>query len=240
MSEVDLAPPETENLEKRLAACRLFRGVDPAFVASLTRVSSIARFKQGDRIWERGERARYFHQVLSGVMELRRQTADHEATLVALFGPGECPGVPVALEQSKLVASAYASTSLVEILRVPIGPVQERLETDIMLSRSLNRALLDHCRLLHSKIDVLTAGPVHQRIAVFFLNLNDRFGDESEDGTHRIPFGLSRQLVASYVNARVETVIRTITSWKREGLVTLERDCVVIQQLEALRAHASD
>ena len=84
-------------------------------------------------------------------------------------------------------------------------------------------------------IDVLTAGPVHQRMAVFFLNLTDRFGDEREDGTHRIPFGLPRQLVASYVNARVETVIRTITSWRREGLLHMEREHVVIDRIDALR-----
>lgn len=235
MSDVDHTHSESELLGKRLTACRLLRGVDPAFVATLSKVSSIARFKQGDRIWAHSDRARFFHQVLSGVMELRRATAAHEATLVALFGPGECPGVPVALEQSQLVASAYASTATVEILRIPVEPVIARLETDIVLARSIHRALLDHCRLLHSKIDVLTAGPVHQRVAVFFLNLNDRFGDEREDGTHLIPFGLSRQLVASYVNARVETVIRTITSWRREGLVHMEREHVVIDQIAALR-----
>ena len=109
------------------------------------------------------------------------------------------------------------------------------MERDPRIAMAINRALLAQMRLLHGKIDVMTAGTVPQRLALFLLNLADRFGDELESGETVIPFALSRQQVATYVNARVETVIRALSVWRKSGLVELRRDQIVLPDPEALR-----
>ena len=89
-----------------------------------------------------------------------------------------------------------------------------------MLVRDLSR---QRCaRLLHGKIDVMVAGTVARRLALFLLNLVDRFGDELEGGDTVIPFGLSRQQITTYIDARVETVIRALSVWKKSGVVTIQ------------------
>lgn len=236
MSE-DLRTDEThrEHMARRVKAMRLLRGCEEGIVREISLGASIHHVKRGERFWSRGEPAEHFYQVLRGVLELRRATASHEPTLVAFFGPGECPAVPVVLERKRFIADSFATTPDLEVLQVPAAPILERMPKDPLLANALVRALLDHARLLHSKIDVLTAGPVPDRIATFLLDLAERFGDEREDGSMAIPLALSRDQVASYVDARVETVIRCLSAWRRQGLLVLEADATVIPSVDALR-----
>ena len=225
----DLRTDEThrEQMARRVKSMRLLRGCDEAFVREIAQGASIHRVR-------RGEPAEHFYQVVRGVLELRRATASHEPTLVAFFGPGECPAVPVALERKRFIADSFATTAELEVLAIPSAPILERIPSDAALTSALNRALLDHARLLHAKIDVLTAGPVPDRIATFLLDLAERFGDEREDGSVSIPLALSRDQVASYVDARVETVIRCFSAWRRQGLLALESEATVLPSVDAL------
>jgi CRP-like cAMP-binding protein len=52
------------------------------------------------------------------------------------------------------------------------------------------------------------------------MELGERFGDEMEDGSTLIPLRLTRAELAALVGTTVETTIRTLSRWSREGLVT--------------------
>lgn len=223
-------------LLKALSTSRLFRGLDRAFIETLVPSASIYRLAQGDCLWRRGGRAEHFHTVLRGILDLQRAPTGGESTLIALFGPGESPGIPVTLEQRAFIADARATTPVVEVLRVRAEPILAALPKDPALSAAMVRAVLDHCALIHSKVDVLVAGTISRRVASFMLNLADRFGDEALDGTTFVPLALSRAQYATYVGARVETVIRVCSAWQKEGLLTTQKDGFTIRSLDELRA----
>lgn len=224
-----------ESLARSIASSRLFRALDPALITALAPHASIVRLHQGERLWERNTEAEHFHVVLRGVLELQRRCSRPEPTLIALFGPGESPAIPATLERRPFLADAYASTREAEVLRVRSGPVLDALPTSAPLALAMNRALLEHCRLLHSKIDVLAAGTVPRRLAAFFLDLAERFGDEHDEGQHLVPLALSRLQIATYVDARVETVIRCCSAWQKAGILETTRDGFVIASLDELR-----
>jgi CRP-like cAMP-binding protein len=226
--------PDRARVFTVLGASRLLRGVDEPFVRALAERSTFARYTRGERVWMRGSPAEQFCLVTRGVLELRRAAPQCDPTLIALFGPGEIPAVPVTLERKRTIADAFATTDALELLRVPAEPILERLPRDLALAGAMQRLLLHHARLLHAKIDVLTAGTVPRRLAVFLLDLAERFGDEREDGSTVIPLDLSRAQIASYVDARVETVIRCFSAWRREGLLVIEPDATVIPSTSAL------
>ena len=226
---------DRDSLLRILVGARLFRGVDSEVVRTLVPHASVHRLTRGEQLWRHETAAEHLHVIVRGVLELQRITPSNESTLVALFGPGESPGMPVALEERPYIADALAATSTVDVLRVRARPVLELLATNATLAQGVTRALLDHCRLIHAKLDVLSSGTVPKRLAACLLDLNERFGDEQEDGSDSIPFVLSRHQLATYVCARVETVIRTMSSWQRDGLVITKKDGFVIPSPDALR-----
>ncbi|UJR84120.1 Crp/Fnr family transcriptional regulator [Sandaracinus amylolyticus] len=223
-------------LLRTLATSRLFRTLDASLLATIVPHASLHRLQQGECLWRRGTPAEHFHVVLRGVLELQRAANGPDSTLIALFGPGESPAIPATLERRSFVADAFAATASLEILRVRAAPILELVQSEVHLALATNRALLDHCALLHAKIDVLAAGAVHRRVAAFMLDLVERFGDEGLDGKTYVPLALSRAHVATYVGARVETVIRTFSQWQRDGLVATTKDGFVIRSTDELRA----
>lgn len=169
------------------------------------------------------------------MIALRRPVSEEETTLLALFGPGESPGLPPALRRNTYDADAVAAAPRVDVVRICAAPVLELLANDAVLINAVNRALLEHVRLLHQKIEVLTIGSVARRIASFLLNLADRFGDKNEHGHTLIRVQLSRAQMAAYVDARAETVIRTMTTWRRQGLLETTQGGIVIYRPDELR-----
>lgn len=226
---------DRDTLARTLTGARLFRAVDPELVRTFVPHASVHRLKHGEQFWQRGTMAEHFHVVLRGVLELQRVALGSDSTLVALFGPGESPAIPVTLEQRPYIADSFAATATLEVLRVRARPVLDLLPVNAQLANAINRALLDHCRLIHSKVDVLAAGTVSRRVAACLLDLTDRFGDEQEDGSHAVPFLLSRHQLATYVCARVETVIRVMSSWQKQGIVLTQKDGFVIPSITRLR-----
>ena len=221
---------------RALSTSRLFRGVDRAFLETLAPSASIYRLEQGNCLWRRGTRAEHFHVIIRGILELQRAATGPESTLVALFGPGESPAIPVTLERRPFIADALATTPVLEVLRVRAEPILAALPHDADLGVAMTRALLDHCKLIHSKVDVLVAGTVPRRLAAFMLDLAERFGDEGLDGTTFVPLALSRAQYAAYVAARVETVIRVCSAWQKSGLLTSAKDGFTLRSLDELRA----
>ena len=233
MTRLEVHVPR-DTLLRTLSTSRLFRGLDPAFLATLVPHTSIVRLEHGELLWRRGTPAEHFHVVLRGVLELQRAATGTESTLIALFGPGESPAIPVTLERRPFIADSFAATPALEVLRVRAAPILDAMPNDARLAMAMNRALLDHCALLHSKIDVLAAGAVPRRVAAFMLDLAERFGDEGLDGQTYVPLALSRNHVATYVGARVETVIRVFSQWQKEKLVLTTKDGFVIRSLDEL------
>ncbi len=222
-------------LVRTLLSTRLFRDLDPALAATFASHAAVVHLERGERLWSHGTPAEYFHVILRGVLELRGRNASADTTLIALFGPGQSPAIPATLERRTFIADAHASTREVDVLRVRAAGVLAALPTNASLALAMSGALLEHCRLLHSKIDVLSAGTVPRRLAAFFLDLLERFGDEHEDGMHHAPLALSRHQIATYVDARVETVIRCCSAWQKAGILETSRDGFVISSPDRLR-----
>lgn len=225
-------------LRRHMRGCRLFSGLEDRELEELGRSCLLTTLGRGDKLWRRGEPALRFHYIVSGLIEIQRPTPSAETTLMAFFGPTECPGAPVVLEQRSYGAEAVIASPQAVILSIDAATMCARMQGDPRLANAMNRALLGQVRLLHGKIDVMAGGTVARRLALFLLGLAERFGDEHVGGDAEIPFGLSRQQIASYIDARVETVIRALSVWKREGVVEVQRDRIVLPDLVALRRAA--
>ncbi len=221
-------------LLSRMRTCDLFAELTDAELVSLEPHCRLISLKRGDHLWRCGAEARHIHYIISGLVEVRRPTPATEMTLMAFFGPKECPGMPVVLESRRYGADALISSSQARLLTIEAAVMLELMQRDARAANAMTRLLLSQVRLLHGKIDVMAAGTVARRLAVFFLNLAGRFGDELDGGEVVIPITLTRTQVATYIDARVETVIRTLSAWKKGGTLTLLRDRIELHDVKAL------
>jgi CRP/FNR family transcriptional regulator len=77
-------------------------------------------------------------------------------------------------------------------------------------------------------------GSVEYRAARLFSTLAQRAG-QRRDGGIFVPLHLSRQEIAELVGTTVESAIRLMSRWQKEGVVETEPEGFLIRRIESLR-----
>ncbi len=222
-------------IERALRASHLFGPVDPGLLAPLAKAAVRRQFTRGTALWHAGEPATSFTVITRGLVEIVRHAADGSDTILAIFGPRESIGDMAALHQAPYPADAIPLTQEVEVLVIPASLVIDAMRSHPEVATAVNASLVEHTQALQEKIRIMTAGAIPKRLATLFLHLVGRFGDELEDGSVLVPVALSRGELARVVGATVETTIRTMSRWGKQGLVETTPTGFVIRDAKALR-----
>lgn len=222
-----------------LRATGPFRELRSEWIERLAMHCTRRELRAGDYVWRRGESASSFIMVEQGLVAVQRGTAEGENVLVALFGPGDTLCVVPALQHMRFPADAVTVTEA-RVLVVGAAPVLGALGEDAALATALNRALLDHTSSLRNKIDIVSAGTVPRRVAVLLLHLAKRFGRPSDDGSVEIHPAVTREQIGQLVNARTETVIRTMSRWAKAGWIQGAAPTLRLLRMDMLRRIARD
>ncbi len=223
-----------------LRCARLFRGLDSKLVESLARVAYTLSVREGEHLWRAGQKAEAFTVIQRGLVHIERSVAGKEPAILGIFGPHESVGDAAALTRGTYPADALAVSAEARLIRVPAEVMLHAMDEQPTLARAVQRALLDHTKMLTAKIDIVSAGSVNARLATLLLHLSERFGDEQEDGVMRIPIALSRVALSRLISARVETVIRALSAMRREGVLREDPEGFEIVSQEAMRKKAED
>jgi CRP-like cAMP-binding protein len=80
---------------------------------------------------------------------------------------------------------------------------------------------------LTRRIPEVAGGRVETRLAHLFLKLADKVGRPDGRGTF-IPMALSRQDLADLTGTTIETCIRIMSRWGKEGSVITEKDGFIV------------
>ena len=118
-------------------------------------------------------------------------------------------------------------------LRVPKTAFYTLLESRPSMVRGLLMALTHRLVLLTNRLAERTGGRVETRFARLFLELSADVGKPRESGVF-IPMPLSRQELADLLGTTVETSIRIMSRWGKNGIVQTEKDGFLVADVEAL------
>ncbi len=185
----------------------------------LVREATIQRLHRGEPIWRTGERALSFVVVGHGLVKVVLPSTGSRDLVMGLYGPGETVGDGHALDATQYPAEALALTDPVIVVRIPRETVLVALEQSGAASLVLAREMGKRTALANRRISLFSAS-AEERLASTIIDLGERFGDELEDGSTLIPLRLTRAELAALVGTTVETTIRTLSRWSREGLVS--------------------
>lgn len=183
-------------------------------------------FSQGQSIVREGEFPHFIYQVISGNVHLSRSHEYGRDYIIAELGPGEIFGIPTILERAPFHYTAKAINE-VSCQMLPTKALLDLINTDRSVTEALMRLLagrlVEHSeRLVHQAYD-----SVRRRTALVVCDLYEKY-----DGS---PLELSRDELAQMVGSTKESVIRALSDFKREGLLTTEGKTIRVQEVVALR-----
>lgn len=187
-------------------------------------------------VFREGDAPRWFYLVRSGHVKIVRHAKTGKDVVLELLGPGEIFGGVAVIEKRPYPASAQATEPTV-VVKIPADPMIALAERHPAFIKEMALMIGRRLRAAHDSVTSLAADPVEARLAATLLRLATREGTTSDRGV-TLPFHLTRQSLADMTGTTVETAIRIVSRWLRDGLLEEDGDRLVLADQEALRARA--
>ncbi len=199
--------------------------------AALDPICELKAYEKGAVLFEEGAPALFIQFVFVGRVKIVKAAPDRDLIL-EILGPGEPVGAVAVFEQRPYPASAIALEPSGTIA-IPEREFFRLVEKRPEITRRLLAGLTMRLMALNRRLADMT-GSVEYRAARLFSTLAERAGREHADGIF-VPIHLSRQEIADLAGTTIETAIRIMSRWQKEGLVETEKDGFLIRQIAALR-----
>ena len=216
-----------------LASGLLFRSLPPADLARLAERLVPRTYPRGEVVFHRDDPAGALHFIREGQVKIVLTTEGGKETLLALFGAGECFGEIAALDGGARSATAVAV---------------ERTETLALLRDDLIAFLREHpdfaldvisllamrLRRLDERLEDAYFLDLDGRLARCLLDLAEQSGERAQDGV-RVRMPLSQTDLAAMLGSTRVSVNRLLGAYQDAGIIAVERDAIVIKDVEGVR-----
>jgi CRP-like cAMP-binding protein len=228
----DMPSDERPTIDRVIKSSKLLGAITDEQRATLAESARMSHAEKGEVIWLSGEEVDFFGLVGSGFVKMVRSTGAGSDVALEIMGPGQIFGMLGTVEGSGCPLTAVAVTDL-WYLRIPKGafiPVYQRSDglKDQLIRRSAVR--------IHSTNDLMarmSRGRVEERIAAILFILADSYG-ERKDGTLKLTVPLTRQDISEMAGTTVESTIRTLSKWQKDGYVSTNQHYISILDEAAL------
>ena len=222
-------------IEGLLRSCALFSRLTPDDRRKVAEISVAHRYAKGEGVFAEGDPSELMFTVVSGRVKVVKAIPGGKELILEILGPGDPLGAVAAYESRPYPASAIALEDAVCIASRR-GAFMGLLETCPSLVRGLLGGFSLRVIELGKRMSEITGSRVEARFAQLFLKLADRLGRPRGTGIF-LPLVLSRQDLADLAGTTMETSIRVMSRWGKEGVVHTEPEGFLIpgrDELESL------
>ncbi len=190
-------------------------------------------YKKGEIIYHQGANPAGLYCVHDGKVKLSSISNDGKSTIISISSPGEL------FAHKNVFNNQVYQTSAIAIEESKVCFIEKKFFFDLLqeepsVSLQLVSQMAKEMGAAVKSISDLTQKTVRARFATFLVDACKNFGKEI-DGKTYLDIKLTREELASIVGGATETVIRLISDFKDEGLITQEGKTIVILDLDALK-----
>ena len=179
---------------------------------ALEQIGARRRFARDDEIYAEGDSADCWFKVIAGTVRVCKLMADGRRQIAEFFFSGECFGLD---DHSERLFSAEAVGDVI-VMRFPRAATQRLIgETPDLARQMCNMTLRS---LAHAQTRMLLLGRMNasERVASFLLELAER-----RDSQRNLDMPMSRNDIADYLGLTIETVCRTLSLFKHDGMIAI-------------------
>ena len=227
-----------DDIEAVLRATPVFQKLSPADRRNVAEVAAVRRYKRGQIIFEQGSPADAFYTIAAGRVKIFRMLPAGKDVILEVFGAGDPVGALAAYDGRPFPASAAALEDTTCVV-IPRAVFFRLLEEHPSLVRGLMLGLTHRLVELTNRVTELSGARIEPRLARLFLKLAAERGRDERGGVF-VPLALSRQELADMTGTTIETAIRIMSRWGRQGVVRTEKDGFVVLDRDALESAAAE
>ena len=227
------------NASDLLAKSSLFAALSAAERGQIEHRLAHKTYNRDEYLFFEGDPAEWLVYVVEGRVKMIKHSESGRETLLATFGSGQIVGEVGVLVGDTYPATAQAlePTVTLNLRRAEyVDLVREHPDLAWALIAELGRRL----QRAHETIRSLAVEKVERRVARVLLRMASASGERLEGGAVRITVPLSRQDIADMAGTVLETAIRTLSKFQKQGLVKTTAGRLVLLQPHKLVAIAEE
>ncbi|HTB21780.1 MAG TPA: Crp/Fnr family transcriptional regulator [bacterium] len=193
-------------------------------IAELFKDSVERRLSKGESVWRAGDDPESVWMVKEGRANMVIESSDGAASTVHFCTKAQvfCPAAAISGRPYPCAATAATDMTLVSAPRSSFMAVLNRMPefAQELLVQLAGQVCEAHCQ------KAMSSAPVKNRLASLLGTLNRRYAG------HDLPF--TRQELANMSDTTVESAIRTLSQWEKNGVIESARGSIHVRRPRTL------
>ncbi|MCK0190333.1 response regulator [Arenibacter sp. F20364] len=188
-----------------------------------------ANFPQGTAIYQEGTYSHKIYLILKGVVKCHTMDEDGKELITSLYRADDFLGFTSFIDNIPYQESATAIED-VELAGISKENLKQVLEKNHNISLELMELLTGNIKDIKQQLLQMAYSSVRKKTAQTLLQFAEVMNKKTED-----PIKISRNDLASVAGIATESLIRTLSGFKKEGLIDIEGRNIRIKELKALQ-----
>ena len=189
-------------------------------------------YERGAHVFYNGDQSLALYVIMSGSIKTYLTTADGKEQALGFHLPRDVFGYDGAENQPH-------QSSAVTLEKTSVCRLAFAIFSDYDLSHGYPRLISDQLAHDYHLFVMLTKKNANGRVASFLCDLSRRF-EMNGYSPSEFNLSMSRHDLGNYLGLAVETVSRTLTRFKVDGMIDVNRRAIKINKLEQLRRIAGE
>ncbi|MDH5475789.1 MAG: Crp/Fnr family transcriptional regulator [Cyclobacteriaceae bacterium] len=178
-------------------------------------------YKKGQTLFYEGTRPMGLYCIKSGKVKIFKMGSQGKEQILRLANPGDFLGYRSLLGEELYAASGEVLEDAA-ICFIPKESFYKSLIDNKEFYKTMVKSLAHELGVVEEKLSDLSQKSVRERLAGNLLMLKETYGLEGEEDSTLIDLSISREDLANIVGTATETVIRLLSEFKKDGLISLE------------------
>lgn len=219
-----------------LSRAPYFAGLPPEAIEAIDARMGVRGYDVDTPIHRVGQSATHLYVLAAGKVKLIRPTLEGDNVLIDVLTPGDLFGSAAALGHATYPDTAHALT-VACALSISAGDFRAVLTEHPRVALAVLDDVTHRLEQAHTVVRRLASGTVEHRVAATLLALADKVGESRGNGV-LLQLPLTRPDLAAMTGTTTESVSRTLSRLRRDGIIDTGRRWVAIVDRERLAALA--
>lgn len=189
----------------------------------------ISKFKKGEAIYKEGEHSNNIYLILKGVVKSHKMDENGKELITALYKADDFLGFTSFIDNTPYLESATTVEDS-ELAGISKSNLKDILEKSKNISLELMELLTNNLSEIKEQLLQMAYSSVRKKTAQTILQFTEVLNKEPEDSIK-----ISRNDLASVAGIATESLIRTLSSFKKDGLIDIEGRNIKILDLPGLQ-----
>lgn len=214
----------------------LFQSLSREQIVRLGCVFRPARYRKNQILFFEGGSAQHLFALHAGLVKLVKSLENGKDRITAVLFPGELFGMEALAESNYPLTAVTLRDS--EICSAPRDEFANFLNGNPEIALGMVRFLVGELERVRTQVTDMSFKDARMKVATFLTSLVSTDDTPAPAPQVTLTLPLSRQEISEVLELSPETVSRTLSSFRREGLVVARGRTLTIQNVESLKAVA--